>query len=104
MLVRQTSHGVCSWPPVLPDYINGKHASERWNKDQQVGLVVGATYPKEIEAVRHMADRGVLGGVSLGRLYPDEAALACGLLVTVTECTTDEDIEALAAALEGVLA
>ncbi|HQE00142.1 MAG TPA: aminomethyl-transferring glycine dehydrogenase subunit GcvPA [Novosphingobium sp.] len=56
------------------------------------------------EAVRHMADRGVLGGVSLGRLYPEEAALGHGLLVTATECTTDEDIEALAAALEGVLA
>jgi len=51
-----------------------------------------------------MADRGVLGGVSLGRLYPEEAALGHGLLVTATECTTDEDIEALAAALEGVLA
>ena len=56
------------------------------------------------EAVRHMADRGVLGGVSLGRLYPEEAALGHGLLVTATECTTEEDIEALAAALEGVLA
>ena len=56
------------------------------------------------EAVRHMADRGVLGGVSLGRLYPEEAALGHGLLVTATECTTGEDIEALAAALEGVLA
>ena len=56
------------------------------------------------EAVRAMADRGVLGGVSLGRLYPDDDALAHGLLVTATECTTDEDIEALAAAIEGVLA
>jgi len=56
------------------------------------------------EAVRAMADRGVLGGVSLGRLYPGEEGLTCGLLVTATECTTDEDIEALAAALEGVLA
>ena len=56
------------------------------------------------EAVRAMADIGVLGGVSLGRLYPDEAGLAHGLLVTATECTTDEDIEALAVTLEGVLA
>ena len=56
------------------------------------------------EAVRAMADRQVLGGVSLGRLYPGEAALANGLLVTASELTTDEDIEALATALEGVLA
>ena len=55
-------------------------------------------------AVRALADRQVLGGVSLGRLYPGEAGLANGLLVTATECTTSADIEALAVALEGVLA
>jgi len=56
------------------------------------------------EVVRALADRQVLGGVSLGRLYPDAADLAHGLLVTTTETTTAEDIEALALALEGVLA
>ncbi|MBU6268197.1 MAG: aminomethyl-transferring glycine dehydrogenase subunit GcvPA [Sphingomonadales bacterium] len=56
------------------------------------------------EAVRALADRGVLGGVSLGRLYPQAGALANGLLVTATELTTDEDIAALAAALKEVLA
>jgi orotidine-5'-phosphate decarboxylase len=30
-----------------------QQAARRWNQHQQVGLVVGATYPKEIEAVRH---------------------------------------------------
>ena len=54
-------------------------------------------------AVRAMADRGVLGGVSLGRLYPGDAALANGLLVAVTETTTREDVEALAQALEEAL-
>ncbi|MFA7587656.1 MAG: glycine dehydrogenase, partial [Novosphingobium sp.] len=53
--------------------------------------------------VRALADRNVLGGVSLGRLYPDETALAHGLLVTATETTTDEDIVALVAALTEVL-
>lgn len=56
------------------------------------------------DVVRALADRSVLGGVSLGRLYPGETALANGLLVTATETTTQEDIEALAVALEGVLA
>ena len=56
------------------------------------------------DVVRELADRKVLGGVSLGRLYPAAGELANGLLVTATECTTAEDIEALAAALEGVLA
>ena len=49
--------------------------------------------------VRAMAEQGVLGGVSLGRLYPDEAGLANGLVVAVTETVTDEDVEALAEAL-----
>ncbi|MFM5947837.1 MAG: aminomethyl-transferring glycine dehydrogenase subunit GcvPA [Novosphingobium sp.] len=56
------------------------------------------------EAVRRMADRQVLGGVSLGRLYPDASELAQGLLVCTSELTTDADIEALGSALEGVLA
>jgi len=55
------------------------------------------------EIVRDLADRKVLGGVSLGRLYPGAAGLANGLLVTATECTTDDDIEALATALEAIL-
>jgi glycine dehydrogenase subunit 1 len=56
------------------------------------------------EAVRALADRGVLGGVSLGRLYPGEAGLANALLVTATETVSDEDIETFATELEGVLA
>jgi glycine dehydrogenase subunit 1 len=61
--------------------------------------------PKEARpAVRTMAEQGVLGGVSLGRLYPGQAELENGLVVAVTETATDEDVEALAGALEGVLA
>jgi glycine dehydrogenase subunit 1 len=54
--------------------------------------------------VRQLADGQVLAGVSLGRLYPGEASLANGLVVAVTETTTEDDIEALATALEGALA
>ncbi|MCX7864025.1 MAG: aminomethyl-transferring glycine dehydrogenase subunit GcvPA, partial [Novosphingobium sp.] len=54
--------------------------------------------------VRGLADRGVLGGVALGRLFPDVPELANGLLVAATETVTDEDIETFATALEGVLA
>jgi glycine dehydrogenase subunit 1 len=54
-------------------------------------------------AVRALADRGVLGGVALGRLYPEASSLHSGLLVTATECTTDDDIAALVAALKEVL-
>lgn len=54
--------------------------------------------------MRELADRQILGGVSLGRLYPDEAELSNGLIVAVTETATHEDIEAFAAALQEVLA
>ena len=61
--------------------------------------------PKEARpAVRTMAEQGVLGGVSLGRLYPDQAGLASGLVVAVTETVSEDDVEAFAKALEGVLA
>ena len=46
----------------------------------------------------------MLGGESKGRLHPGEPEQANGLLVCTSELTTDEDIEALGAALEGVLA
>ena len=53
-------------------------------------------------AVRHLADKGILGGVSLGRLYPGADALQNGLVVAVTETVTDEDISALEAGLKEV--
>lgn len=52
------------------------------------------------DIVRDLADRGVLGGVSLGRLYPGVEALEHALLVAVTETTTEEDIETLAREIE----
>jgi glycine dehydrogenase subunit 1 len=54
--------------------------------------------------VRRLADRGILAGVSLGRLYPGVDALEHGLVVAVTETTTKEDVETLAAALQEELA
>jgi len=56
------------------------------------------------EAVRALAERQVLGGVSLGRLFPGVDGLANGLLVTATETVTPEDIETFATELAGVLA
>jgi glycine dehydrogenase subunit 1 len=54
--------------------------------------------------IRALAERKVLGGVSLGRLYPGEAALENGLVVAVTEVATREDVEIFATMLEEVLA
>ena len=55
-------------------------------------------------AVHAMVEKGVLGGVSLGRLYPGVEALQNGLVVAVTETVTREDIDALEAALKEVCA
>ena len=61
--------------------------------------------PTEARPVVHqLAERDILGGVSLGRLYPGNAALANGLVVAVTETVTEADITAFAAALQEVLA
>ncbi|GAA0734170.1 aminomethyl-transferring glycine dehydrogenase subunit GcvPA [Sphingomonas japonica] len=87
-------------------------AADRLAQVPGVAIVNGAffneftvTLPVEARpVVRTLAERGVLAGVSLGRLYPAEAALANGLVVAVTETVTDEDIEALASALGEVLA
>jgi glycine dehydrogenase subunit 1 len=63
------------------------------------------TVPGDARAVvRKLADAGVLGGVSLGRMYPGVKALEQGLVVAVTEVVSAENIEALAVTLEGVLA
>lgn len=60
--------------------------------------------PKDArEVVDALAAKGILGGVPLGRLYAETPALANGLLLTATECTSDEDIAALVAALKEVL-
>jgi glycine dehydrogenase subunit 1 len=53
-------------------------------------------------AVHAMVEKGVLGGVSLGRLYPGIDALKNGLVVAVTEVVGDEDIDALEGALKEV--
>ncbi len=53
-------------------------------------------------AVHAMVKKGVLGGVSLGRLYPGADALEQGLVVAVTETATDADFDALEAALKEV--
>jgi glycine dehydrogenase subunit 1 len=65
-------------------------------------LMLGGKPAREI--VRDLADRGVLGGVSLGRLYPGVEALEHALLVAVTETTTEDDIERLATELEASIA
>ena len=54
-------------------------------------------------AVHALAGQGVLGGVSLGRLYPEAESLQNGLVIAVTETVTDADVDALEAALKEIV-
>ena len=54
--------------------------------------------------IRKLAERGVLGGISLGRLYPGVSELERGMIVAVTETATDADFDAFEDALDEVLA
>lgn len=56
------------------------------------------------EVAMRLAKRGILSGVALGRLYPDSTDLSEGLIVCVTETCSEEDIDALVAALAEELA
>jgi len=53
--------------------------------------------------VRYLADKGVLGGVSLGRLYQNDGRIERGLVVAVTETVSAEDIETFAIMLTEAL-
>lgn len=55
------------------------------------------------EVVEALAERRILGGVPVSRLYPGDANFANLLLVTATETVADVDIAAYEAALKEVL-
>jgi glycine dehydrogenase subunit 1 len=52
---------------------------------------------------RRLLDRGVLAGLVLAEVEPDDAALADALLVCATEVTTSDEIARFAEALEGAV-
>jgi len=53
--------------------------------------------------VEALAEKGVLAGIPISRLYPDRPALADVLLVAATEMVTEEDIDRLLRELREVL-
>jgi glycine dehydrogenase subunit 1 len=87
-------------------------AAERLSRVPGVELVTPAFFNEftlrlPVEArpvVRSLADKGILGGVSLGRLFPGADALGNALVLAVTETVTEEDVETLAGALQEALA
>ena len=59
--------------------------------------------PDAVAVHRRLLDRGVLAGIALADLEPDDPSLADGLLVCATEVTTAADIERFATALRAEL-
>jgi glycine dehydrogenase subunit 1 len=94
------------------NYERAVFAAERLIRVPGVELVNGTMFNEftlrlpssSRQVVRDLAARQVLGGVSLGRLYPGQQALENGLVVAVTETATYRDIDQFADALQEVLA
>ena len=94
------------------NHANAVRAAERLNAVPGVTLLNDSFFneftlklSKPARPVVHaLAAKGILGGVSLGRLFPDAPELEQGLVIAVTETVTEDDIEALAAALKEALA
>ena len=59
--------------------------------------------PRAREVHRRLLDRGVLAGLALADIEPDDPTVADALLVCATEITTGDEIRRFAAALEDVL-
>jgi glycine dehydrogenase subunit 1 len=60
--------------------------------------------PDAVAVHRRLLGRGILAGIPLAELEPDDPALAEGLLVCATEVTTPAEIDRFAAALAAELA
>jgi glycine dehydrogenase subunit 1 len=60
--------------------------------------------PRAREVHRRLLDRGVLAGLALADVEPDDPTLTDALLVCATEVTTSDEIARFASALEEVLA
>lgn len=94
------------------NHANAVLAAERLTRIPGVRLINTSFFneftlelPKPARALVHeLAKKRVLGGVSLGRLYPGVKSLENGLVVAATEVVDEGDIDALALALEEVLA
>ena len=60
--------------------------------------------PNAREVHRRLLDRGILAGLALADVAPDDPSLADALLVCATEVTTSEEIARFAAAIDDVIA
>jgi glycine dehydrogenase subunit 1 len=86
--------------------------AERLEKDSGVKIVsdsffneftVGLNGKPAADTVEKLAEKRILGGVPVSRLYPGRTELADLLLVTATETTTEDDMARLAVALKEIV-
>ena len=64
-------------------------------------FAVGVPHARDVH--RRLLDRGILAGLALADIEPDDPSLEDALLVCATEVTTSEEIGRFAAALEDIL-
>ena len=56
------------------------------------------------DVLEALQEKGVIGGVRASRLFPHDADMSNVIICAATECTTEDDIKAYAAALKEILA
>jgi len=86
----------------LADMLSGVDGVEVLNDSFFNEFTVELSKPAH-DVVNALAERGILGGVPLSRLLPNREDLSHMMLVTATECTSNDDMNALIKALGEVL-
>jgi glycine dehydrogenase subunit 1 len=97
--LAQLNHGIAV---ILADRLSGIAGAEVINKTFFNEFTLRLSRPAAA-AVEGMAAKGVLGGIPVSRLYPDNLDLENLMLVAATEVTTESDIDILISTLSEVL-
>src|SRR5216683_1788355 len=93
------------------NHANAVRLAERLAKNKGVTVLNGNFFNEmtlrlsqpAAPVVERLADAGILGGVPVSRFYPADKSVTDLMIVAATETNTDDDIEAFATTLEGVL-
>ena len=87
---------------ILADKLSGVGGVEIINESFFNEFTVRLSKPAA-DVVEALAEKGVLGGIPVSRLYPDIPDMENLLVVAATETNSDEDMDALTSALNEVL-
>lgn len=98
-LARLNHHQACKLADALADISGVEVLNPTFFNEMTIRVAADAH-----TIVENMARRGILAGVPVSRLHPDDPDLADLIVLAATELTTDADIAALAGALMEELA